>query len=81
MMILLHLMNLRLKYSLLFISFGIITYVSTKLWPLAPPYPNILNLILLIFTLLLGVVTILFFVKIFVPKAKLIELLLFFMFN
>lgn len=71
-------MNPRLKNTLLFIASGAITYLSTKLWPLAPPYPNILNPILLVFTLLLGAMTILFFVRIFVPKAKFIELLLFF---
>ena len=70
-------MNLRLKNGLLFVAFSIATYLSTKLWTLFP-YPNILNLISLILSGILLIVAVNFFAKIFVPKAKFIELVLFF---
>ena len=71
------LMNLQLKNGLLFVVFGIATYLSTKLWALFP-YPNILNLISLILSGILVIVAVNFFAKIFVPKAKFIELVFFF---
>ena len=70
-------MNPRLKNGLVFVAFGIATYLSTKLWSLFP-YPNILNLISLIFSGILLIVAVNFFAKIFVPKAKFVELVFFF---
>ena len=70
-------MNPRLKNGLLFVAFGIATYLSSKLWALFP-YPNSLNLISVILSGILLIVAVQFFAKIFVPKAKFIELVFFF---
>ena len=72
------LMNILLKNGLLCVGFGIATYFSIKLWALFP-YPNILNLISLILSGILLIVAVNFFAKIFVPKAKFIELVFFFL--
>ena len=70
-------MNPRFKNGLIFVTFGIATYLSTKLWVLFP-YPNILNLISLLLSGILLIVAVNFFAKIFVPKVKFIELVFLF---
>ncbi len=65
--------NQRLKYFLLFLAFGLITYLSTLLWPF-PSYGSALGTVFVILTIILGVTTILLFVKIFTPKRHLSEL-------
>jgi hypothetical protein len=68
-------MNLRVKYSLLFLAFGIATYLSTKLWNIVP-YGSVWNPVTLIFSLLLGLSTLLLFVKIFTPKEHIFSILI-----
>ncbi|MFZ3009830.1 MAG: hypothetical protein WA030_02315 [Candidatus Microsaccharimonas sp.] len=58
----------------LIVLFGIITYLSTKLWSL-PSYGSILGTVLVFVTIGLGIITILLFVKIFTTKRHLLDLL------
>ncbi|MDB5180230.1 MAG: hypothetical protein JWN12_862 [Candidatus Saccharibacteria bacterium] len=67
-------MNQRLKYFLLFLVSGVISYLSTLLWRL-PSYGSALSTVFGILTIILGLTTILLFVKIFTPKRHLLELL------
>jgi len=67
-------MNQRLKYFLIFILSGVITYLSTLLWKL-PSYGSPLSTIFAVVTIVLGLTTMLLFVKIFTPKRHLLELL------
>jgi hypothetical protein len=69
----LYFMNIRLKNMLLFVGFSVATYLSAKLW-IVFPYPNVMNVISIILSGVLLVVAIQFFAKIFIPKAKFIEL-------
>jgi len=67
-------MNQRLTNGLLFVALGIATYLSSKLW-LVFPYPNIMNLVAIILSFILLIVTIYFLAKTISPKTKFIEML------
>jgi hypothetical protein len=60
-------MNPRLKYTLLFITFAGLTYISTKLWAL-PAYGSPMNGVLVLVSLILGVISLMLFISVVNPK-------------
>jgi len=67
-------MNQRLKYSILFILFGTITFLSTKLWDATYGH-GITNTLSVVLTFALGVFTFVLFVKIIKPQEPIIKMI------
>jgi hypothetical protein len=67
-------MNPRLKYGIIAIILGCITFVMVKLVKLTT-YPGILNLLLTVLILVTGFVTILMIIKVVAPKLRISRIL------
>jgi len=67
-------MNPRIKHLILFLVFGALTVASQLLWQL-PPQGSSLVLALGIFTLVLGLVALHWFIKMIFPKYNILTFL------